>query len=169
MEDLDCALLRLVDRFVGRQHLARDLLRDRRPDSLTDRLDRQIPSKARMRAVARGRWGPNEEWTYRIHGHGCTMKHSTTGEPIRWLAPDLSRFDPYWFVEWIAWLLERGEEDASTAVVARRLDAGVEGLQPLVFDGLERLASAALLRLHPGSTNLYEIPPGKRPPSRLPR
>lgn len=91
------------------------------------------------------------------------MRNETTGEPIRWVSPDLTRFDPYWLVEWITWLLERGEEGAAAAVVRRRLDAGGVALEPLVFGSLERLAGAKRLRYHPETTNMYEILPIDEP------
>jgi hypothetical protein len=112
--DLDLTILQLVARFVERQRLARELLVAQTPDFFSSR--RRAPSKAYVRAVSHGRWGSDEAWTYRIHGHGCTMRNETTGEPIRWVSPDLARFDPYWFVEWIAWRLDRDEEDATAAV-----------------------------------------------------
>jgi hypothetical protein len=101
---LDAVYL-LVERFVQRQQLPLEVIREFRPywvDSTKHR-----PSKKYASATGTGYWGENNEWRYYLHGVGCRLIHTITGEPVDWDASDPYRFDPYWFVEWLSWFLRQ--------------------------------------------------------------
>jgi hypothetical protein len=180
------ALLRLVTRFVSRQSLPREVLVEKRPDLLvlatalsqTERLvpvsgqsgqGAAIPSSAdsttstsqpRASSVSgssHGRWGPNGEWSFFIHGLGCVIRNRVTGEPIEWDGPNLSRFDQYWFHNWLEWAIAHDPDREDTSIVAAHLRGNHGERERLVFGLLDELARAGALNTHPGTTNMYEL------------
>jgi hypothetical protein len=154
------ALLRLVARFAQRQALPREVLIEKRPDLLG--LSATPATRQHARAVAMGGWEAGGAWTYAIHGAGCRMKHTVTGEPLDWAGPDLMRFDPYWFHAWLEWVIAHGEHAADASLVAPLLRGEPEERRLLAFELLGRLAAAGALRHHPGTTNMYELRAGER-------
>src|SRR5689334_11936237 len=53
-----------------------------------------------------GTWRGSGEWTYSLHGKGCMLRNSITGEEIDWDCPNPRRFDRYFFLEHLRWRLE---------------------------------------------------------------
>jgi hypothetical protein len=127
MNDVDDdEILALVREFVGRQQLAREVLAKYRPWLLG--LASDLRTKEFISATSRGTWG---DWSYWLHGGGCRLVHSQTGERIEWDAPDLQSFDKNWFANWLDW--RKPIERAS------------------LFAALERLAKSNALREEPES------------------
>jgi hypothetical protein len=61
----------------------------------------------RVKVPQEGRWKDmeGEVWGYYLHGGGCRLTHTHTGEPIDWDCPNVLVFDP-WFFQWhLAWQL----------------------------------------------------------------
>jgi len=140
MNEEQAEVYRLVVQFVQRQELVYQLLRQLRP-RFVPKPGEHPPRLTRKAATAtqRGRWG---EWRYRIHGGGCELVHDTTGEPIQWDSPDVRRFDPNWFVDWVRWYAAR----TACAVDPER----VPGV-------LIELTKLGLLNYYAGRTNCYEV------------
>ncbi len=152
------AVYSLVKEFVQRQSLVYDALKDIRPDfvGVTDE-ERRRPSKDYIRATQKGNWGKNKEWTYYIHGGGCALTHAITGEPIEWDAPDLHRFDPYWFVNWVKWRVRQNAAAEIVGAISSRIEDQDEEFRKFIFDILGQLSRLGLLRYHPERTNMYEL------------
>src|SRR5260221_9955628 len=122
---LQSAMLGLVQQYVNRQQIVSEVIHQLRPDLVMlsehvlseqtvwtqewqewlERFEQQQKLVASI--PQRGYWGPNQEWLYFFHGGGCKLVHVLTGEPINWNLPDLDRFDKFWFLEYLNWLLSQ--------------------------------------------------------------
>jgi hypothetical protein len=147
----------LVTRFVQRQKLALAALSEIRPDLLGGPGKPVRPSKEDIKSTQSGYWGRDKEWRYFLHGRGCRLVHTVTGEPIEWDAPDVQRFDPHWFVNWLNWL--RAQKDTSEAIRMIETEGKERNMdvQILILNVLDELGQAGVLRLHPDRTNRYEL------------
>ena len=61
-------------------------------------------------------------WDYYLHGCGCRLKHQMSGEPLDWDCPDVQSFDPYFFNEYVDWLVRQSGRDVDTEMLRRWLD-----------------------------------------------
>jgi hypothetical protein len=151
---VETAVLRLLDLFLERQRVVFDLLLEIRPDFFTNA---PRPTKAYISATQRGAWGPHSEWFYYIHGGGCRIVHVHTGELIEWDSPDLNRFDPNWFTQWVEWWFRREEgDDGTRQVLVAALKQKDGELTRLITDNVAGLERHGFLRYFPGRTNSYE-------------
>lgn len=123
LSSLQASVLSLVKRFVRRQSIVLDAMRDLRPDiimPLENRGDSIYWAELREKHTKMpqvGYWGENAEWEYFLHGGGCRLIHRETGERIEWDAGDLNRFNVDWFVIYLQWLLKydhNNDEDIRT-------------------------------------------------------
>ncbi|NJM06539.1 hypothetical protein HC891_10610 [Candidatus Gracilibacteria bacterium] len=59
----------------------------------------------------RGTWIDvyNQTWEYFLHGRGCDITNTETGEPIDWDCADINAFDAMFFVEHLQWQLQQVE------------------------------------------------------------
>lgn len=59
----------------------------------------------------RGTWIDvyNQTWTYFLHGRGCEITNTETGESIDWDCADIHAFDPMFFTEHLQWQLQQAE------------------------------------------------------------
>jgi hypothetical protein len=105
MDTLSAAIYHLIERFVQRQQLPLEVIQKFRPHWIDSTKAR--PSKEYASATQLGYWGQDNEWAYFLHGRGCQLTHTITGEIVEWDAPDPYRFDPYWFARWLAWFLKQ--------------------------------------------------------------
>jgi hypothetical protein len=140
MNDEQTEVYCLVAEFARRQELVHDVLRQHRPHLVPTPGERPPrPSKEQATATQRGRWG---EWQYRIHGGGCSLVHQATGEPIQWDSPELRRFDPSLFMDWLTWRAAKGSCSIDLREVPRIL---------------AELARLGVLIHDPDRTNAYEV------------
>lgn len=164
MNAIQSSLYSLIQRFVQRQSLVLEALRDLRPDFFMLGKD-EATSKERvrvrleyMRRPAVGNWGENNEWDYFLHGSGCRLTHTITHERLEWDIGSLRRFDGSWFANWLSWLIGQEIEDADVSVF-RKWHESQKPLKPenkpayilfeeAVFPILEQLHEMGLLRRH---------------------
>ena len=155
MNGIQSAVHSLASSFVQRQNFALAALREIRPDLLDE--NRIRPTKEYIKSTQSGYWGEDKEWRYFIHGRGCRLIHRVTGEPIEWDAPEVQRFDPYWFVNWLDWLLAQEDRSEAIRIIETQCKEHSEDVKTLVFNVLDQLQQAGVLLVHPGRTNLYEL------------
>ncbi len=147
---LHIAALTLIQRFVERQKLVLTAMQELRPNLLflgsysgewtSDTIDEYRRATEKVAHIPQGGyWGDNNEWRYFIHGGGCRLVHTVTGEPINWDAPQVERFDRFWFRDYLEWLFDY--EPANAAVTALRVALPQHNgdLQHLTFTLLEQL------------------------------
>jgi uncharacterized protein DUF6896 len=152
------SVLSVLTLFVKRQELVSDALSAIRPDLMAGWAEkRDRPTKEYIKNTQNGFWGKDKKWKYFIHGRGCRLVHTVTNEPIEWDAPELRRFDPYWFANWVEWLLAQETESEQIRIIKAQLIDQQEDLRTFLFNVLDKLQQAGALLLHPGSTNKYEL------------
>jgi hypothetical protein len=114
LTDDQAAVYTLIKKFIELQKLAFDAIVELRPDRAVTwgmipvaslPIDFKWPDKSSI--VFRGDWGKAKEWHYFLHGGGCRLIHKVTAEPIEWDAPNIQRFDRYWFANWVKWTLDQ--------------------------------------------------------------
>lgn len=159
MNSIQLAVHSLVSSFVQRQKLVLAALSEIRPDLLDMVGEKRVrPTKEYIKLTQSGYWGEDKEWRYFIHGRGCRLIHTVTKEPIEWDAPDVQRFDPYWFVNWVDWLLTQEDKSEHIRIIKTQCkDQHNEDVKTLVFNVLDQLQQAGVLLLHPDRTNQYEL------------
>ena len=162
LDTLPDAIYGLIHRFVQRQQLSLEVIREFRP-YLVDSTKRR-PTKEYAPATNWGYWGQKNEWEYFLHGGGCRLTHTITGEIVDWDAPDLYRFDPYWFAGWLAWCLSQTgsflqPEEAKAVLIASALinEQNEDVFRKKVFDVLEELHQQGKLLSFPDRTNKYKL------------
>jgi hypothetical protein len=154
MVDLKDTVHELVVKFVERQSLVLDAMRDLRPDMLLPSEAKNNPklqSELRQkyaRDSGRGYWGENDEWAYRLHGIGCHLTHTITGEIIGWDLGSLKRFDGQWFVDYVEWLINHDTTDAIKTIEANLKETPVNRseLRSLIFPVLDELVELGVLK-----------------------
>jgi hypothetical protein len=145
----------LIERFVQRQQLPLEVIQKFRP-YLIDPIKRRPTDKEYIRATQIGHWGQDDEWDYFLHGGGCKLTHTVTGEVIEWDAPHLQHFDPSWFVNWLMWFINSHKDDGDLLIKSVLLNNPDRfEFQRKAFDILEQLHQAGKIR-HLGVTR-YEL------------
>ena len=158
LNPIQSGIYSLLRKFISRQEIASELLKELRPDLMSTLGQKVVqPNKEYIQATQIGRWGENKEWSYFIHGRGCRLIHKTTGERIEWTAPDLKRFDPHWFVNWIEWALSKESEFEGIAVVRLYIEENNGNLTNLIFNTLDELQIMKKIIYYPKTTNMYAI------------
>jgi hypothetical protein len=153
---LEQATLSLAKQFVARQGIVIGAIRSLRPHFLlADRPDatevRQAFEFSKI-VPQLGTWGEDGEWQYFIHGRGCRLTHTVTGERLEWDAPDDKMFDRHWFMNWLEWRLAQTSVDPALLFLRERLVGITDQRQGLIFAALDELARAGLLS-HPVHVN----------------
>ena len=150
---------RMIERYIERQQLVHDALMSLRPDFFegirppNDATEQQLLAfvaltERYMNVPQRGYWGENDEWEHWIHGAGCHLTHTITGEVIGWDVSNIQTFDCYWFVDNLAWFLKYGQQDKLFQDVIECFspyDNDNEKLQTSVFVVLEWLVEKGTL------------------------
>jgi len=161
MNPRQAAVYSLIQLFVQRQTLVRDVIRKFRPKLLDP--TQPWPSREYIQATSQGYWGPDNEWTYYLHGSGCRLIHTTTHERVEWNAPDLLCFDPWWLFYWSVWWLQAHASDPRTQTllallkIDRSLTYKNEELRRVMFDILQQLQQMGGLRPCPDYPHNYEL------------
>ena len=156
MNPLQEAIYRLIEKFVECQTVPFEVIQKYRPH-LVDSSKHRSTSKAYLSATQTGVWGESNEWEYRLHGGGCHVIHVDTREVIGWDAPNLHRFDPYWFVDWVRWYLKHSAQSKTTPLLASLVDMSEEDSRRSIFEILDQLYKLGKLQYYPDSTNKYEL------------
>ncbi|MHB8629078.1 MAG: DUF6896 domain-containing protein [Aggregatilineales bacterium] len=142
------AVYTLVKKFVERQRIVFGAIVELRPDRAAawgmipvDQLPEHLRVRDKYSIIFRGDWGDNKEWHYFLHGGGCRLIHSTTGEPIEWDAPNVQRFDRHWFANWVKWTLtQRNEEPAIVTIKSQEIASDrLESFLLTILDQLQIL------------------------------
>ena len=84
----------------------------------------QVAKRASERNLSQsGIWRDSEdnEWRYFLHGGGCRLTNTKTGEPIDWDCPDVNSFDRYKFFYHLEWQLSSSER-AGNLNLSRKLE-----------------------------------------------
>ena len=162
LDTLPDVIYLLIQQFVQRQQLSLEVIREFRPH-LVDSTKRR-PSKEYASATQLGYWGKNNEWKYFLHGGGCRVTHTITGEIVDWDAPDLYQFDPYWFAGWLAWCLSQPgsflppiDEKAVLTASALINEQNEDVFRKKIFVVLEELHQQGKLLSFPDQTNKYKL------------
>lgn len=137
VNDLQVAVHSLIKKYCDRQSIVLDALRDLRPDMVM-RLEGNISgseyTEMRLKYAkepGRGYWGNDNEWAYRLHGIGCHLTHTQTGEIIGWDIGSLRRFDFNWFVDHLKWSCQFDAFDPDVEVVRSKLYPNSKDLRQL--------------------------------------
>jgi hypothetical protein len=131
MNTIQSAVHSLIQRFVERQSLVLEAMRELRPD-LVMHIEHKDNSEfwagwtpeswqafvlENARKHNPGSWGENKEWEYFLHGAGCRLIHKVTQERIEWDLGTLSTFDKFWFVNWLQSLLDSNTDDDAVTTI----------------------------------------------------
>jgi hypothetical protein len=92
-----------------------------------------------------GYWGDNNEWQYFLHGGGCRLIHTVTGEPINWNATTVERFDKFWFLDYLLWLFANDPTDAAVATLQPIAPHDAASMRDFTFVLLEQLSQLGKL------------------------
>lgn len=71
-----------------------------------------LRARSKQPVVQQGTWSHGRNWIYFLHGKGCRLRNTLTGEVIDWNCPEVEAFDPYFFIEHLKWRLETEQEDS---------------------------------------------------------
>lgn len=155
VDRLQTAIHELIKNFVQRQSVVLEALRELRPDMIM-RIEAQGSPKERAelrqkyaREPGIGYWGENNEWAYRLHGTGCHLTHTKTGEVIGWDVGSLKRFDWHWFVDYLEWLLNTDSENDDVKVIRSNLPSSEinrDILRKFVFPILQQLQESGVIK-----------------------
>ncbi len=102
-------LLPVILMYVERQAIVKTALQELCPEiieyKLTNDHDKYMDflSTPHPNRRSSGFWGDQKQWDYFVHGFGCWLTHTITGEPIDWDAPDVNVFDYYKFERYAIW------------------------------------------------------------------
>ncbi len=155
-ESVQVAVLALLRRYVARQQLAADAMQQLRPDLWfqTHQEEWTAPILVKLTALQaqvagipqKGYWGEHDEWEYFFHGGGCRLVHTATGEPIDWDAPNLRRFDKFWFLNYLQWALATDAADPALLTIQAELGHYHNSMRELTFSLLDQLQALDFLR-----------------------
>lgn len=114
--------------YVRRQALVREALKHLRPDLIVEIFESATPQEQvemreeYSRQPSTGYWGQHNEWKYFLHGIGCRLTNVETMERIEWDVGDLQRFDRFWFLNYLEWLLGTNTMDEDISLIRSELD-----------------------------------------------
>lgn len=157
LNSIELAIYTLVKRFVQRQAIVLEALKELRPDFFMETTDENVAIiLAYRRSSQIGYWGEGKQWEYFIHGRGCRLIHTITGEPVEWDVYDLNTFNQDWFVHHLEWLLKQTYQDESLTQVNVWLENELKPsasesnrycqLRELILPLLEQLRDSGLLQ-----------------------
>jgi hypothetical protein len=147
----------LIKRFIGRQAVVLEAIRDLRPDWIIraeGRISKEFNKSGWQKFVLKyarspqlGRWGTNNEWEYFLHGVGCRMKHTITGELLDWNLGSLREFHKWVFIYYVQWSIEEAE-DKDVLVIQLKLkdEAESKTLEKMLIEALNQLTDAGIVK-----------------------
>lgn len=153
----------LSKEFVERQQIVKSALMELRPDFFVQPGQvYQRPTKEQLKGKFTGKWGVNQEWEYKVHGRGCRLIHIDTLEPIEWDSPEVNRFDPSWFIQWLEWAITclpsqppKRQEDLK--VLQKFCSTTNTPLDKVVNNALNSMVSQGILKDDKQRTNRYTL------------
>lgn len=154
-ESFQIAVWTLLRRYVARQQLAADAMQQLRPDLWFQAHQREwtvallVELKTMQTQVAgipqKGFWGEHDEWESFFHGGGCRLVHTLTGEPIDWDAPNLRRFDKFWFLNYLQWVLVHEPANSVHPTIQAEMDQDLNSMREFTFSLLDQLQTLGFL------------------------
>jgi hypothetical protein len=148
-------VLALLRRYAARQQLAADAMQQLRPDLWFQTHQEEWTAallgelKALQAQAAgipqKGSWGEHDEWEYFFHGGGCRLVHTSTGEPIDWDAPNTHRFDTFWFLNYLQWVLAHEPANPALLTIQAELGQYHNSLREFTFGLLDQLQALGFL------------------------
>lgn len=154
LEPIESAVYSLIKKYVKRQSIVLEALKDMRPDIVRRWMEPHAPKDISEATVDYyclhpiGTWGSDREWDYFIHGWGCRLTHKQTGEPIEWDVGNLKIFDKNWFLNHLKWQLENNNEDDDIQIIKSKFDTtdkSREALNDMITPILTQLSKINLL------------------------
>jgi hypothetical protein len=164
---IQSALHNIIVKFVDRQLVVLEAMRELRPDITMTMLNigtaheqqeatKQFHKRRKEEGYSGlGYWGANNEWQYFQHGLGCRLVHTVTQERIEWDLGNLCRFNRFWFVNYLEWLLSTDQSDQDVQVIRSWLNNQLEShsqskpvygpIADIVFSLLEEMHHGGLL------------------------
>lgn len=128
--DLDNIFRNLIVYFLERQRLVVLAMIELQPSLLSRMPDAKFPAidiQAYIENVDEkdtegtrlylGIW--KNDWKFRLHGYGCELIHTQTGEPLNWDAANSEKFRFEWFWEHLLW---RSRYEGDDPYVSKILD-----------------------------------------------
>ena len=88
-------------------------------------------AQSRRPVASQGVWGDSGEWIYLLHGKGCRLRSTLTGEVIDWDCPNVEAFDSYFFLNHLRWRLET-EEESSLPRIREWVSRSPDGLESII-------------------------------------
>jgi hypothetical protein len=159
------AVYSLIKLFVERQSIVLEAIRDLRPDWIIraeGRISKEFSKSEWQKFVLKyarspqlGFWGKDNEWEYFLHGIGCRMKHTTTGEPLDWDLGSLQTFHKWTFFYYVQWLIEQGENNNALFIQSKFNDED-DALKHLLSKALNQFADAGIVKSNTWG-NLYYL------------
>jgi hypothetical protein len=101
-------------------------------------------AKLRRPVTQQGNWASSEEWAYFLHGNGCRLRNSLTGEVIDWHCPNVESFDPYSFLDHLRWRLEV-EGEYSLKRIREWVSSRTEALEESILELLNQMVEDGLI------------------------
>ncbi len=101
-------------------------------------------AKSRRAVIQQGIWSKSKEWIYFLHGGGCRLSNTFTGEVIDWDCPDVESFDPYSFLNHLSWRLEV-EEEYSLKRIREWISNKAEPLEESILELLNQMVEDGLI------------------------
>ena len=154
LNELETAIYTLIQQFIKRQEVVLEAMKDLRPDKVIRARGGDMKRASELtlqfyheRPSPIGYWGTNDEWAFYLHGMGCRLTHTITGEKLEWDVGDLNRFDKNWFLNYVRWLLEQDTTNSAVKIVKSQLKSSsrsevfrlifktIRGINILVEDG----------------------------------
>jgi hypothetical protein len=99
-------------------------------------------ARSRRAVNQTGKWGKSEEWDYFLHGKGCMLRNSLTGEEIDWDCPNPQRFNRYFFLEHLRWRIKM--EKDNLIQIRKKAENSPNGLD-FIIQALEEMVEAGLI------------------------
>ncbi len=81
----------------------------------------QVAKRASERNLPQtGIWHDSEqnEWEYTLHGGGCRLVNTKTGEPINWDPPDVNSYDTFKFMYNLKWQISFPERATKLSTIS---------------------------------------------------
>lgn len=114
LNEIQLNILSLAKKFIQRQSIVLDAMRELRPDLVMRYYDKigtpvqWAELKSKHAGIAQsGHWGKNSEWEYLLHGPGCRLTNIETSEVIEWDVGDLKKFNVDWFISYLQSLFKQ--------------------------------------------------------------
>lgn len=114
-------MINAMSEYVLRQQLVYEAIVELRPDKFTtadksvNDYDAALLAEKYKNVPDIGIWVKYGKWNYYMHGSGCRLTSTISGEPLEWDVPEQGSFELDWFLNWFRWLKQCNATYASIA------------------------------------------------------